>query len=392
MNDRSFLFGYTVFSVAKENIEKVINLCNAQSIGFGNVRFDEDTVFFCISLAKELKFRKEMQKCGIEIVFIARKGLPSLAIRYRHRVGLLIGAVICAVILTYTSGLIWDIRIEGTDKVNKEEIISALEECGFGIGTKKKNVDTSVLENKMLIVCDEISWISVNIKGTVASVVVRKAEYPPAAEQKPICSNVVAKQSGKIVAFEDVRGDICTKVGDEVSEGQVLISGIAGEIGEPLRIMAAEGCVLAEVEEQIKIEIPRKYQKKITKTSKKEEKYLIFFKNTVKIFSNSRNSEASCDKIDIIDNLYTNNGKKLPLAIKTVKYIEYEFIECERTDSQLKELAVQKLFDYINEELSDAEILERTSKHELLEDRYILTCTVTCIKDIAQIKEIEITP
>ena len=58
----------------------------------------------------------------------------------------------------------------------------------------------------------------------------------------------------------------------------------------------------SEVEEQIKIEIPRKYQKKITKSTQKEEKYLIFFKNTIKIFSNSRNSDVSCDKIDIIDN------------------------------------------------------------------------------------------
>ena len=133
-------------------------------------------------------------------------------------------------------------------------------------------------------------------------------------------------------------------------------------------------------------------QKKITKSTQKEEKYLIFFKNTIKFFSNSRNSDTNCDKIDIIDNLYTNNGKKLPLAIKTVKYIEYEFIECERTNDQMQELATQKLFSYINEELANAEILTRSTNHELLDDRYIITCKIKCIKDIAQIKEVEITP
>ena len=392
MKEHSFLFGYSVFSVAKENIEKIINLCNAQSISFGDVKFENDEVHLRVALMQELKFRRETKKCNIEIKLLSRKGLPSLLIRYRRRVGLLIGAVLCAIVLTYTSGLIWDIRIEGTDGVNKEKIIQALEECGFEIGTKKDGVDTSVLENRMLIICDEISWISVNIKGTVASVVVRKAEYLPEIEEKPTCSNVVAKQNGKIISFENVRGDICTKLGDEVSQGQVLISGISGDIGEPLRIMAAEGRVLAEVEEEIKIEIPRKYQKKLTKSTQKEEKYLIFFKNAIKIFSNSRNSDTNCDKIDIIDNLYTNNGKKLPIAIKTVKYIEYEFVECERTNEQMKELATQKLFAYINEELADAEILTRNTKHELLEESYIITCKIKCIKDIAQIKEIEITP
>ena len=392
MKEHSFLFGYSVFSVAKENIEKIINLCNAQSISFGDVKFENDEVHLRVALMQELKFRRETKKCNIEIKLLSRKGLPSLLIRYRRRIGLLIGAVLCAIVLTYTSELIWDIRIEGTDGVNKEKIIQALEECGFEIGTKKDGVDTSVLENRMLIICDEISWISVNIKGTVASVVVRKAEYLPEIEEKPTCSNVVAKQNGKIISFENVRGDICTKLGDEVSQGQVLISGISGDIGEPLRIMAAEGRVLAEVEEEIKIEIPRKYQKKLTKSTQKEEKYLIFFKNAIKIFSNSRNSDTNCDKIDIIDNLYTNNGKKLPIAIKTVKYIEYEFVECERTNEQMQELATQKLFAYINEELADAEILTRSTKHELLEESYIITCKIKCIKDIAQIKEIEITP
>lgn len=392
MKEHSFLFGYSVFSVAKENIEKIINLCNAQSISFGDVKFENDEVHLRVALMQELKFRRETKKCNIEIKLLSRKGLPSLLIRYRRRVGLLIGAVLCAIVLTYTSGLIWDIRIEGTDGVNKEKIIQALEECGFEIGTKKDGVDTSVLENRMLIICDEISWISVNIKGTLASVVVRKAEYLPEIEEKPTCSNVVAKQNGKIISFENVRGDICTKLGDEVSQGQVLISGISGDIGEPLRIMAAEGRVLAEVEEEIKIEIPRKYQKKLTKSTQKEEKYLIFFKNAIKFFSNSRNSDTNCDKIDIIDNLYTNNGKKLPIAIKTVKYIDYEFVECERTNEQMKELATQKLFAYINEELADAEILTRSTKHELLEESYIITCKIKCIKDIAQIKEIEITP
>ena len=392
MKGHSFLFGYTVFSVAKENIEKVINLCNAQNISFGDIQLKEDEARFCISLMCEPKFKHEAKKCGIEVNLLSRKGIPALLIRYRRRVGLLIGAIICAITLTYASGLIWDIRIEGANGVNQEKIISDLRTCGFEIGTKKEGLDTSVLENKMLIVCDEISWISINVKGNVASVVVRKAEYPPEEKEKPICSNIVASQNGRIVGFEDIKGDICTKIGDDISQGQVLISGIAGEEGEPLRLMAAEGRVLAEVEEEIKIEIPKKYLKKVTKSSEKEEKYLIFFKNTIKIFSNSRNSDTTCDKIDIIENLYTNNGKKLPIATKTVKYIEYEYVECERSNAQMEELATQKLFSYINEELSDAEILTRSIRRELCEDKYILTCNIKCIKNIAQIREVEITP
>ncbi len=392
MKKRSFLFGHTYFSIAKDDTEKLINLCNARQISFSKIELNEEEAVFSIALLQELKFRREAKKSGLEIKFISRKGLPALAIRYKKRAGLLIGAIFTAVMLFVYSGVVWDIRIEGSDSVDKNSIIKDLAECGFEVGTKKSGIDTSVLENKMLIISDEISWISVNIKGTVASVVVRKAEYPPTKEEDPICSNAVAESSGTIVGFEDIRGDICVKIGEEVSQGQVLISGLSGGgDGEPLRITAAKGRVLAEVEEEIKIEIPKKYQKKVTKSVSNEEKYLIFFKNEIKIFSNSRNSGATYDKIYIIDNLYTHNGKKLPFATKTVKYVEYEYTVCERTESQMRALAEQKLYTYINEELADAQILSRSTKTETVGENLILTCKIRCIKNIAKIQEIEIT-
>ena len=388
-----FLFGRTYFSVAKNDVEKVINLCNAMQISFGEIKLCEDEATFYVALFQERKFRREAEKCALQIKLISRKGLPALAIRYKKRMGLMIGAIFTAVMIFIYSGVIWEIRIEGTDEVDKNRIISDLAKCGFEVGTKKSGLNTAVLENQMLIISDEISWISVNVKGTVASVVVRKAEYPPEEPEDPICANAVATTGGIIVGFEDIRGDICVEIGDEVSQGQILISGLSGGgEGEPLRITSAKGSVLAQVEEEIKIEIPRKYQKKVTKSVIKEEKYLIFFKNEIKIFSNSRNSGATYDKIDIIENMYTDNGKKLPFAIKTVKYIEYEYVDFERTDEQMQSLADAKLYQYINEELADAQILSRSTEAAISKESCVLTCKIRSIKNIAETKEVEITP
>ena len=392
MKNHSFLFGYTFFSTKRENVEKLINLCNARQISFGEITLNEEEAIFHISLFQERTFKKEAKKCGIEVKLISRKGVPALFIRYKRRVGLLIGAILTTALLCFYSGVVWEIRIEGSDTVDKNAIIADLAECGFEIGTRKSEINTAEIENRLLILSDEISWVSINIKGTVASVVVRKAEYPPQEEADPLCSNIVASCGGTIVGFEDVKGDICVKIGDGVSKGQVLISGIAGAEGEPIRIMAAKGRVLAEVEEEIKIEIPRKYQKKVTKSVIKEEKYLIFFKNEIKIFSNSRNSGATYDKIDIIENMYTDNGKKLPFAIKTVKYIEYEYVDFERTDEQMQSLADAKLYQYINEELADAQILSRSTEAAISKESCVLTCKIRSIKNIAETKEVEITP
>lgn len=392
MKSHSFLLGYVIFSIPTSQIEGLINLCNEKAISFSEVLIDGERATFSTRLFQEKRLLKEAKARSLEIVLVSRRGLPSLIIRYRRRVGLLIGAIIAAIAFSISSGLVWDIRIEGADDVSREKIISALDECGFSIGSRIEGLDTSVLENQMLIVCDEISWISVNIKGTVASVVVRGAEYPPQKAPSPACSNTVASQGGKIVGFEDIRGDICVAIGDEVSEGQVLISGIMGGEGEPLRYGASAGRVLAEVEEEIKIEIPEKYLKKATKSVIKEEKYLIFFKNELKFFSNSRNSPQSCDKIEIVENLYTENGKKMPFAIKTVKYIEYEYITATRTQAEMQALAEQRLFRLISEELEGAEILSRRIDSKNADGKYILTCKIRCVKDIAEQRTVEIIP
>ena len=57
--------------------------------------------------------------------------------------------------------------------------------------------------------------------------------------------------------------------------------------------------VLAEVERDFLVEIPRSEMQKCYSGAQKCEKYLIFFKKRIKFFANYRNLPSSCDKIDI---------------------------------------------------------------------------------------------
>ena len=130
------------------------------------------------------------------------------------------------------------------------------------------------------------------------------------------------------------------------------------------------------------------YIKKVTKKQIKEEKSLIFFKNKIIFFSNSRNSLPTCDKIDIVENFYTTNQTKLPFGIQTVKYIEYEEEEIIRSKSEMLSLAYTELYRKIDVCFEDAEILSRSISVAEYENETVLTCNLRCIKNIAQIKEI----
>ena len=89
-----------------------------------------------------------------------------------------------------------------------------------------------------------------------------------------------------------------------------------------------------------------------------------------------------------MENFYTVNGKKLPIAVGTVKYIEYEELEFTRTQAEMRNLAYNELYRHINIYFEDAEILSRSILITEYESETVLTCKLNCIKNIAQIKEI----
>jgi sporulation protein YqfD len=383
MTGRSFLFGYSIILGHAKDAEKIINLCNKKRIPFSKIILEDDALRFSVPLVYEKRMFKIAKEASIELSVSSRRGLPALALRHRHRGGLLAGLICAIFIFAFSSGAAWDIRIDGAVKVSEREILNTLAECGLTIGTRLRNIDADVLENQILILSDDISWVSVNLSGNVANVEIRERDLPlPNEYGDALYSNVTATQNGIIVGFEDIRGEIAVEIGEAVCKDQLLISGILGGEGLPTRLTNAHGKVLAEVDEKIEIKIPKKYIKKVTKKEIKAEKSFIFFKNEIKFFSNCRNSEATCDKIEVIENLYVKD-KRLPVALKTIKYIEYEESELSRTKSEMQALALRGLNQKINKDLKDAEILEKSISFIEAEDSLTLVCKIKCISNIA---------
>lgn len=389
MTGKSFLFGYSIISSPSKNAEQIINLCNEKALSYSKVTVEDENVIFSVPIFSERRLFKLAKAESIELTVISRKGLPSLLLRHRHRVGLLVGLIVSLLVFIYASGLVWDIRIDGAKNVNENELLKTFSECGLSVGTKLKDIDADVLENQILILSDDISWVSVNLSKNVANVEIREIDFPlPNEYGDAKFSNVVASQNGIVVGFEDVNGNIAVDIGDAVCKDQLLISGILGGEGIPTTLTNAHGRVFAEVEDTIEIKIPQKYIKKVTKDAVKTEKSLIFFKKEINFFSNSRNFPSTCDKIDIIENFYTINNKKLPIAVKTVKYIEYEEREFIRSSEEMLSLAYSELYGYINEHYQDADILSRSVSITESEEELLLLCKLRCVKNISQIKEI----
>ena len=382
-------FGYKILSCTRENSAKIMNICMQYGYIYRDARFEGEEFIFTSPLRDARRLRKKCAERGIDIREVGDRGGPAVAFRYRHRYGVGVGVLVFALILFLSSRVVWDIRIDGNKRLGESEVREQLALCGLHVGDIISQIDADSIENRVIIYSDDISWISVNLIGTVAQVEIRESEVVEEREEYA-ASNIVAARDGQIELFENVRGNILLDIGAEVREGDLIVSGVYGSEDEGLRYTAARGRVLARTERDIEVEIPLVYDKKVYTGRVFCEKYLVFFEKEIKIYRNSRNLCDTCDTIDTVEYLDILSAGELPVEIRTVKHFEYTYESAERSAEDAEKLAEYKLERLLSELSQSAELLGKSTLCESTDTAYVIKCRVRLIEDIARIKEIQI--
>lgn len=385
-----FLFGYCRMSAPAPQAAELLDLLKRRGIITFDAEFIEDRIYFCASRISAGGVMRECSLAGIEVRREGEYGVPSLLFRYRMRFGVLVGIICCIAIIFFSGRVIWDIRVDGNERLTDAEVISQLRECGLSIGKVRSRVDTAGVENLVTIWSDDISWISINIIGTVAEVQIRESEPIPKSPEEYDAANIVAAKDGYIERFEDTRGNVVAKIGDFVREGELLVSGLYDSQTEGLRYTSAKGRVLARTESVFSVSIPFEYEKKVYTGRVFTEKYLIFFEKEIKIFTKGGNSYDSCDTIDTVEKLDLFGAGGLPVAIRTVKYLEYTTESATRNEDEAGELAFSKLETILMSFSQSAELTKKSVTFEITDKEYKLVCRIEAIEDIARVQEIEI--
>ncbi len=387
-----FLFGYCRLRVLRSAAGEVMNLFRTSGYIYRDFEFCGDYACFSCSAAVSGKVIAACEARGISVSVTKESGIPFILKRYRHRYGVFFGILICAFIVFISGRMVWDIRVQGNRELSEEEVIDELAECGFSVGMLKKDVDIDAVEARVLVFSDGISWISVNLLGTVANVEIREVEAPPNDEEPNYAAaNLIAQRAGIIEDFRNVRGEVAVKIGDAVAQGDLLVSGLYGDESASFRYTCAKGEVLARTWHDLSVEVPLKIDTKRYSEEVKCEKSIIFFKKEVKFTINSGNLPTTCDTIDTVEYFRTPWGTKLPIGIRTVRYYEYSNEEKTLSPEAARELALYKLRVLTESELDDdAELVGKKISEELVGEKYVIKCRIECIENIAAVKEIEI--
>ncbi len=382
------LCGYRQVKFSMYDAADLLNLCMKYGYPYRDMRTDGDTVVFVCTLHTAEQLRDRAAARDISVELSEPQGLPSMVYRYKKRAGLWLGMAAAILIVMMSGRVVWDIRVSGNEELSTAEIEEVLAACGFSKGSAIDGFNADLTEARAQLVCDKLAWISVNMKGTVAYVEVREKLPVDDAPKPKSPANVVASQSGRVLEVMAYDGLAMVKAGDEVKSGDLLISGSYGEHTPGLRVTRAAGYVKARTVRSFSVEIPYEYEQKVPTGRKNTEKHIIFFGKTIKVFINSGNLGASCDKIKGIRE-FDIFGVGLPVSIVTLTEVEYETVAARYSVSEAAAIAEEKLAQLLAKELYGAEIISKNVIGLAKEESYLLTCEVICVEDIALTQEFE---
>ena len=386
------IFGYVRLYAHEQNCLSLLNLCMERGYSYTNFQYDGDggIRFDCDSITAR-RLLSRCQSRGICVAVLKRGGFPYFLWRYRRRVGMTLGLLIGACLLWLSGRFVWDVRVTGNETLTEREVCEILRENGFGVGSYIPALDNNSLENRVMIESDKISWISLYMDGTVASVQIKENILPPEKESRNP-ANLVATSDGQIELLQLYRGNCLVKIGQAVKKGELLVSGIYESPNAGIRYTRAAGEVLARVEERFRIEIPLTYEQKVYEESRIGAISVEFFEKNLKIFQNSRNQEGQCDIIEDKKDANLFGICELPWSLSVMREMPYHIEEMTRTEEEALTLAYEELERTLGAWSADAQLLRKSISTTVTDTSLVLDCTVTSVKNIAEQVEFEVLP
>ena len=212
-----------------------------------------------------------------------------------------------------------------------------------------KNTIFLTLKKETFIDCKELSYMSINVIGSCAEVVVMEKKESEKIDITGDPSSIVASRSGRITEIEVFSGDALVSVGDTVFEGQTLVSGIYNYRDDRYAIVRSVARIYAETVREFSVRVDFSESEKRLKESKTVEKSIIFFRKEIKILKNSGKSISVCDTIERRERIMLFGRIALPIYIRTVSEQTYEECETVRDKSESITLAKKRMGEILSE-------------------------------------------
>lgn len=223
-----YLYGYVRVRLTGYSPERFLNLCKAHEIEIWDLQNNGGYYEMNLSIRDFRRLRPLRRKARAHLLVTERHGLPFFLYQYRNRKMFVVGILLCITFLYVMSLYIWNIHIEGNYSRTTNVILDYLESEHIVHGMRKSQVDCKEIQSMIRIQFPDIIWVSAEIKGTRLIIRIREnmdslPKEVEAKDEEP--RDIVAAREGIITSVLVRKGVSQIQVGDEVEQGQLLISG-----------------------------------------------------------------------------------------------------------------------------------------------------------------------
>ncbi len=382
----NWFIGSRDYSVDDIDADRAASIIAMSGANFRRMRRREK-LYFTVSLPDCALLERILKSRDIAYNRLHEHGLEPILRRYRHRYGVPVGIGMFIAILLLSSRFIWSMEVAGNERISDDEVLARLEELGCSVGTYIPSIDFDKLHTDYLLKYDDTAWIAVNVSGTKATVELREIVTNPPVPDEDIPYNLVAAEDGIIESLEIYRGDPVVEPGLLVRKGELLVSGIR-DFGERLGLVHARGRVIARVTREFTIEVPLEREVRIATGTEYSEKYLKILGFSIKFSGNTGNLPADCDKIVRESDVMLFDTLELPVSVEETIYREYTTTTEQITEDEAKTEAYRQLRERMTEILADGELVSREIESGLVDGKYVISCRLELLRDIALESEI----
>ena len=389
----NFLRGSVCVAVSGPFPERFLNLCAQSGVGFWDLAWEGGQSLRLRVLRRDAGRAAELaERAGCTASLEGRAGLPAFLAGFRRRYALLAGLALALAAVCLLSQFILTVEVSGNETVPSAVILMELSRQGVRPGAYGPGLDLRRISQEALRRIEGLSWMSVNLHGTRAEVLVRERSPSPTPRDETTPAHVVAAADGVLEEVEVLEGQALFREGQAVLAGEIVISG-AVDLKEPQyaavdagqRLVHARGEVWAVTHRTLAACIPLEAQVKVYTGEEERRWSLSLLGRSVNFFGKASISSSGYDKMTTTHILTLPGGREMPLVLVETEYRAYETaaapVRADAARAMLEERLLERLTALIGAEGS---VLSTAFSAEEEDGMLTVTLTAQCREQIGR--------
>ena len=385
-----FLKGYVILSVKGNNKERFIAEAAKNGYRLFDIQNSDEEITAKMLLCD---YRNILELQGVWSVRIKKRcGIPFFAGRVKKKRMVLAVFCIFALTLAVGSQFIWTVEYDADTDFDIAKIESAAEFAGLKTGAFKGSLKKpEEMKNIILNRTDDICWCWVYLRGTKATVRVRKSVIPPEIFAYSVPCDIIAARNGIIKRVIPQKGRCLVTENQAVSAGDTIISGTFDFNEAEGYQVHSRGIVEAYTTHQRTGFYNQVYCYK-TYTGRKQHFFTLkVYKWEIPLYIKDRIRFKSYDAEEISHDAKIGRNNYIGIGIKIKKVQEYETIEEPISYETAVSFAQKELERDISRELlPGAQLISTDCDDERIDEQTVkVTLTMNFIEKIGTEKRIE---